>query len=145
MSLSSHQQIFIDKTIKNDNVRKCISSPQEYEFKKILHAIGKENEDWFHNCKPFVYEEKKLVAIPDFVFPKEKLIIELDGENHRNKKQRERDVLRDSVFYFNDYRVIRIKVPIPKGKESYWKVYIKEVLKICIEDLKKKGLYKEYE
>lgn len=136
MSLTFSQQNYVDKTIYHPKVKRAISSPLEYNFKIILSAIGKEGEDWFHQ-PPYYDETLGLVAIPDFSFPKQKLIIELDGNNHKSKKQRERDIERDLVFRTNEFYVIRIPTPIPSERRVYWKVYIQECLKICEDNLKK--------
>lgn len=132
MPLTKNQQTYIDISILNEKVKRCISSPEEYKFKKILNCIGKEGKDWLHQ-PAFYYEEKGLVAVPDFAFIKQKLIIELDGKIHNNKLKKKRDIERDKVFYHNEYEVIRIHTPIPKEKEMYWKVYIEETLKILEE------------
>ena len=135
MSLTFHQQKYVDVTIHHSKIKRAISSPLEYEFKKILATIGKEGKDWFH--QPAYYDEALgLVAVPDFVFIKEQLIIELDGQDHKYRKQKERDIDRDRVFTANDFNIVRIPVPIPKEKESYWRVFILELLKICREELK---------
>lgn len=132
MSLTKPQQNFVDKTILHPKIKRCISSPEEYKFKPLLKSIGKENADWFH--QPAYYDEERgLVAIPDFAFPKERLIIELDGKDHRGKKK-QRDIERDMVFNSNEFSVIRIPVPMSDEKMSYWRIYIKETLKILIEE-----------
>lgn len=136
MSLSFYQQRYVDVVIHNPKVKKEISSPLEYQFKKILSAIGQEGKDWFHQSA-FYNEEEGLVAVPDFVFKKEKLIIELDDKRHKEIKIKKRDIERDKVFRCNGFSVVRIPVPISKEKEVYWKVYIQELLKICLEEQKK--------
>lgn len=135
MSLSAHQVNYLDVTVKHENVKRAISSKHEYSFKKILASIGTEGIDWFHQ-NPFYEEERGFIAVCDFVFPKQKLIIELDGKDHLQKKKE--DEKRDIVFYHNDFNVLRIKTPIEEGKLSYWKVYIEETLKILSDENQKK-------
>ena len=53
---------------------------------------------------------------PDFIFEDKKLIIELDGTQHR--KTIEQDAIRDKWFSDKGYRVIRI--PHPEFKERYF-------------------------
>jgi len=45
----------------------------------------------------------------DFYCPKEKLIIELDGANHFNEKQKKYDVKRNSYFESLELRAIRFE------------------------------------
>jgi hypothetical protein len=142
MSLSKHQQCFIDYTIIHPKVKQAISSKEEYSFKNILSAIGQENKDWYHQ-KPFVCEEEKVVAVADFAFPDYNLIIELDGPSHKQKNQHKKDKERDNIFFHNDYEVIRIKTPIPEEKRTYWKVFIEETLKQIKEAEAKKGKTKK--
>ena len=136
MPLNRRQQIFVDISANNKNVKKCISSKEEYPFKKILSCFGQEGKDWFHQ-KPYYDEELGLVAIPDFVFPNYRLMIELDGVGHKYKAQRELDVKRDKVFNSNGFYLLRIKTPISPERLSYWKVYIEETIKICKEEIEK--------
>jgi len=125
MTLSKHQQHFVDKTIFIAKVKQAISSKYEFEFKKILNALGEEGKDWFHQ-HPFCDEANGIIAVADFTFVREKLIIELDGEEHKYKK--ESDKKRDLVFACNDFYVLRINTPIKKGRETFWKVYIENIL-----------------
>lgn len=131
--LTFHQQRFVDETIHHPNVKQTISSPEEFKFKKIMNNFGKENVDWIHQ-KAFIREEDGLVAISDFCFLKEKLIIELDGSSHKRKQQRELDIKRDKVFGANEYELIRIKTPLTKDKKIYWSAFIDETLKMLREE-----------
>jgi hypothetical protein len=133
MPLSKSQQHFADITAHIPEVKKAISSKEEYKFKKILNTIGIENKDWFHQ-KPFIAEEEGLVAVCDFCLPGANLIIELDDKKHRHKNSIERDIKRDKVFNFNDYYVLRIPAPIPEDKLSYWKVYVEELYNLCLKE-----------
>lgn len=135
MTFSKAQQNFIDVMVHHPKVKQCISSKHEFEFKKILSAIGQEGKDWFHQ-KCYEHEETKLIAVADFAFPEENLIIELDGTSHNGKQKKELDIKRDTVFYYNDHIVIRIKVPLDDSQKVYWKVYIEELVKILREEKK---------
>jgi len=122
--LKRAQQRFFGKSIKIKEVRDCISSPLEYEFKEVLNAAGlKEEEDYFHQAA--FTDDDRLVAVADFSIPKIKMIIELDGKSHSSTKQAKKDVVRDGVFIHNYYQTIRIKVPLTNEQKSYWKSFIK--------------------
>lgn len=143
MALSKSQQNFVDITINHPKIKRAISSKYEYEFKEVLKSIGQEGVDWFHQ-HAYYDEEGGIVAVPDFVFPDDELIIELDGVSHRDKKQIKLDIKRDRVFACNGFNVIRIKVPLDNDKKAYWKVYIEELLKIIKEErLKSKSKVKK--
>lgn len=47
------------------------------------------------------------IYIVDFVYLKNNLVIEVDGEYHNNKSQREADAYRTWYLNSRDYRVIR--------------------------------------
>ena len=128
--LNSNQKGYFFKTTrKNDNYKKIISSPKEYEFIKYLEELGfKENIDFKHQF-PCAQEQMGLVYVADFCFPKEMLIIELDGKSHNSKKQRMRDGMRDYVFRTNKYSIVRIKTPMTNYDKSFYKNIIKDFIK----------------
>jgi len=126
--LSRHQNIFSDITIKNENVKKTISSPFEYIFKKMLKDVGfKEGKDFIHQ-HPCSQEEMGKLYVADFAFLDEKIIIELDGDEHKNRAHKRADNLRDKVFELNGFYVIRIKTPLDEYHGTYWKYFIKETI-----------------
>jgi very-short-patch-repair endonuclease len=125
--LSPRQSVFVDKSIKHPKVRQCISSPREYEFMNYLDYIGfRLNVDYVHQfvCSQ---EEMGLVAVADFCFPNEKLVIELDGKTHNHKDQKNADERRDKTFIANNYMVIRIKVPMSNYDYTYFQYIIKDL------------------
>lgn len=68
------------------------------------HYVGK-----YHEQVHFYNEESSKHGWADFVFPKEKLIIELDGTHHRNRK--ELDDTRDAYLTRNrGYTVLRVTI-----------------------------------
>jgi len=122
--LTMKQKMYFDKTIKIKKVREAISSPTEYDFKGVFEAAGlKEDIDYFHQAA--FTDDDSIIAVADFSIPKCKMIIELDGDDHETIKQVKKDYLRDSVFRYNDYQVIRIRVPLTNDRKSYWKNFIK--------------------
>lgn len=125
--LSRNQQAYFDKTIKIDGVRHCISSPREYEFINFLTDIGfKNNVDYVHQFA-CTQEEMGMVAVADFAFPKEQIIIELDGQNHKYKKQKRLDEKRDKTFVANKFMVVRIKTPMSASDKLFYKYLIQDL------------------
>lgn len=125
--LSRSQANFFDKTVKIDEVKNCISSPREYEFMEYLAHIGfRLNTHYVHQfacCQ----EEMGLVAVADFAFPNEKIVIELDGKSHSSKKQKASDEKRDKVFIANGYMVMRIKTPMDEYDKLLYRYLIKDL------------------
>lgn len=125
--LKLHQQFYVDTTIHNSNVRKCISSPREYELMDILSYLElREGTDYIHQ---FCMHNDDIVIVVDFFFPKLGLVIELDGTSHKDKKQRLKDRFRDCLCRAQGYSILRIKTPIPKDKMAYWNTYFRELLR----------------
>lgn len=126
--LSTSQKNFVDIAIHHPKIIKTISSKQEYEFKNILLSAGFiEGKDYFHQ-HPFSQSDVGLVAVADFAFLKEKIIIELDGKSHQGKIKREHDQKRDAIFNANKFTIIRIKTPMDSDQKSYWKIFIKTII-----------------
>lgn len=92
-----------------------------------LEYIGfRLNVDYVHQfaCSQ---EEMGLVAVADFCFPNEKLVIELDGKNHKQKDQKRADERRDKTFMANNYMVVRINVPMSNYDYTYFQYIIKDL------------------
>lgn len=68
----------------------------ELRVMTILDSIGIKYE--------FNYLIKRYIV--DFYLPDKKIIIELDGSQHKTSKQK--DLLRDSWFWRNGFKVIRL-------------------------------------
>jgi very-short-patch-repair endonuclease len=103
--------------LKNPENRKNLGrhkkSWMELTFEKYLAEngiTGWDSEVHFWN------EELRKNYFPDFIFESKKLIIELDGTQHR--KTVEKDAIRDQWFESKGYKVIRI--PHPEFKERYF-------------------------
>lgn len=103
--------------LKNPENRKNLGrhkrSWMELTFEKYLAdngITGWDSEVHFWN------EELRKNYFPDFIFESKKLIIELDGTQHR--KTVEQDAIRDQWFESKGYKVIRI--PHPEFKERYF-------------------------
>ena len=80
------------------------------DYLKYNNIQGWDSEVHFWN------EELRKNYFPDFIFESKKLIIELDGTQHR--KTVEQDAIRDQWFESKGYKVIRI--PHPEFKERYF-------------------------
>jgi hypothetical protein len=124
--LTRHQNNYFDVSVKNEIIKETISSPREYEFQNLLISMGfKEGKDFIHQFA-CLQEEMGKLYVADFAFPDEKVIIELDGKEHKGKKKE--DHLRDKVFGLNGFQVIRIKTPMDEYHGTYWKYFIKELI-----------------
>ena len=94
----------------------------------ILNSCGfREGIDYIHQFA-CAQETEGLIAVADFCFPEEKIIIELDGSNHKYKSQREKDEIRDKTFLANDYSIFRIKTPLSEYEKILWKYIIQQTV-----------------
>jgi hypothetical protein len=126
--LTPRQNFYFDVTVKHPKIKETISSPREFEFENLLIEIGyKKGKDFTHQFA-CACDEMNKVYVADFAFPDEKIIIELDGENHKYKQHRNEDILRDKVFNNNGYTVLRIKTPLDEEQKRYWRYLIKEII-----------------
>jgi len=105
------------KWLKNSENRKNLGrhkrSWMELTFEEYLkynNIQGWDTEIHFWN------EELRKNYFPDFIFEEKKLIIELDGTQHR--KTVEKDAIRDKWFTGKGYEVVRISHP--EFKERYF-------------------------
>jgi very-short-patch-repair endonuclease len=80
------------------------------EYLKYNNITGWDTEVHFWN------EELRKNYFPDFIFEERKLIIELDGTQHR--KTVEQDAIRDLWFGSKGYKVIR--VPVEEFKKRHF-------------------------
>lgn len=71
-------------------------------FPEIMRKCVKRNY-------PVAFDGAKCAYYPDFVFLRERIIIEIDGDYHMSKKQLSRDDKKDTIFGNNEYAIIRIK------------------------------------
>jgi len=79
-------------------------------YLKKYNITGWDAEVHFWNA------ELRKNYFPDFIFESKKLIIELDGTQHR--KTVEQDAIRDHWFFTKGYKVIRI--PVDEFKKRYF-------------------------
>jgi len=126
--LSTSQRTFLDITSKNKKVYKMLSSKTEFSFIDFLISLGyKKDIDFIHQ---FVCSNEDIgkIFVVDFCFPSEKFILELDGYNHKQRKHKQVDNLRDKILNENGYQVLRIKTPIDEFHKSYYKNLIPEII-----------------
>jgi very-short-patch-repair endonuclease len=109
--------VFRTQWLKNPENRKNLGrhkkSWMEVTFESYLKdnsILGWDTEVHFWN------DELRKNYFPDFIFESKKLIIELDGTQHR--KPVEQDAIRDNWFINKGYKVIRI--PHSEFKERYF-------------------------
>lgn len=122
--MSYHRQRYFDKTIHIQKIKDCISGKNEIKVIKIL-----ENLDYKIN-QDFVRQHpigSKFVL--DFAFIKEQVAIEIDGKNHKCKKQKNKDKKRDKFLKENNWIPIRINDNEFFGEKGmFYKYLIKEIV-----------------
>ena len=67
---------------------------------------------------PVAFTEHDYAYFPDFLFAKEKLVIEIDGIQHL--RQVEHDTIRDEIFEDNGYVVVRIPAQMVNNPFEFW-------------------------
>lgn len=67
----------------------------------------------------------------DFAFINEQLAIEVDGEKHNEKRQKQWDKKRDSFLEWNNWLIIRIK---DKDFFGYKGSFYKSLIKVVVEE-----------
>lgn len=77
---------------------------------------------------PVAFAEHDSAYYPDFLFPKEKMIIEIDGRHHLD--QVEHDSTRDEIFENNGFVVIRIPAWNVNNPFEFWFMLFCEFAKI---------------
>lgn len=77
---------------------------------------------------PVAFTEHDYAYFPDFLFPKEKMIIEIDGLQHL--RQVEHDIIRDEIFENNGYVVVRIPAQMVNNPFDFWFILFCEFAKI---------------
>jgi len=111
--LSKFRSEWLKNPLNRKNLGRHKRSWMELTFEEYLkynNIQGWDTEVHFWN------EELRKNYFPDFIFESKKLIIELDGTQHR--KTVEQDSIRDKWFYNKGYKVIRI--PYLEFKERYF-------------------------
>ncbi|WP_302222212.1 endonuclease domain-containing protein [uncultured Acidaminococcus sp.] len=89
-------------------------TPQRLQFRKELRKqmTKEEQKLWFECLKdyPVRFRRQEIILdyIADFYCSRAKLIVELDGEQHADPVEKERDALRTRRIEQLGYKVIRI-------------------------------------
>ena len=111
--LSKFRTEWLKNPLNRKNLGRHKRSWMELTFEDYLkynNIQGWDSEVHFWN------EDLRKNYFPDFIFESKKLIIELDGTQHR--KTVEQDAIRDQWFESNGYKVVRISHP--EFKERYF-------------------------
>jgi very-short-patch-repair endonuclease len=109
--------VFRTQWLKNPENRKNLGRHKRSWMELTFESYLKENNITGWNTEVhFWNDDLKKNYFPDFIFESKKLIIELDGTQHR--KTVEQDAIRDKWFSDKGYKVIRI--PHPEFKERYF-------------------------
>jgi very-short-patch-repair endonuclease len=119
---------------RNKGVIEVISSKTEWEIQNKMNEFGLvEGTHFFHQ-----YSINDTFIV-DFAFPKSKLVVEVDGDSHRGKKQIQIDYKRDSYLSLNGWKVIRVTNKDFLDDPGFW---CKVIILNAEEDLKdpKNGL-----
>lgn len=77
---------------------------------------------------PVAFTEHEFAYYPDFLFPREKLIIEIDGLQHLRTVKHDR--LRDEIFEENGFVVVRIPAHTVHNPFEFWFIIFCEFAKI---------------
>lgn len=118
----------IDRVVKRDKKAiKHLTGNGEEEFIVYLEEFGfKKDKDFFHQ---FV-EEKYIL---DIAFPEQKICVEIDGINHRNKRNKIKDKERDIFLSEKGWFVVRVPVKNKTVEASTAIVYL-HLIKTIIEN-----------
>lgn len=111
--LSKIRTEWLKNPLNRKNLGRHKRSWMELTFEKYLkdnNITGWDTEVHFWN------DQLSKNYFPDFIFEDRKLIIELDGTQHR--KTVEQDTIRDKWFSIKGYKVIR--VPVEEFKKRYF-------------------------
>lgn len=124
------RQRFFDTTIHIPNVIEAITGKNEWKIEKVISSLGYTlGKDFFNQ---FPVGEKYVL---DFAFVNEQVSIELDGKNHRDKKQKRKDRIRDSYLKRNDWLTIRVKEE--DIDDTYRLSIFKNLVKEVVQDRRK--------
>jgi very-short-patch-repair endonuclease len=109
---------------KIHNIRKLLDRRRELRQKPTLQE---EKLWWYLKDKRLGYKFRRQHSVGgyilDFYCKEKKLVVEIDGEIHRTKENREYDDVRDKFFKELGYKVLRF--PNKQVEEN-----VKEVVKI---------------
>lgn len=114
---SERTSAWLKQTENRNNLGRGKKSYLESSFEAWLASI---NITDFTTETKFYNESLKKTYFVDFLFPQKRLIIELDGTQHRNTV--DSDKIRDAFLYNQGYEVIRITHK--QYREKIWVPYL---------------------
>lgn len=126
---------FFDKQVHMKEWKESMSGENEKIVVEMLDSWGYEKGQDYVRQLPV---GDKYVC--DFAFPKERVVLEVDGNDHKSKERRLKDEKRDRFFYRNGWAVIRMTDEQLTKAPSFFRHLIKEVI-----DERKKGVKKIYD
>ena len=111
----------------SENSKFFLSGLHEGRILGLLESLGyKESFDFFHQYPIF---DKYFL---DFAFPSMKLNIEIDGNDHKQVKKKNKDKERDSLLRENNWRILRITHEKIEENPLFVKYLISEVLQTLL-------------
>mgnify|MGYP001077503334 CR=1 FL=1 len=123
MDKIGRRQLFFERSLPHENVRKTIAGRNEQKIIECLNSVGYiEGKDYIRQY-PF-YNRYVL----DFAFPREQVCVEVDGPSHDGYKQIIADKKRDDFVRLNNWVVLRIRDKIFDKRPSFFKSLIKEIV-----------------
>lgn len=120
----TYRALFFDKQVYMDVWKEAMAGKNEEKVISTLEGLGYKLGTDFERQYPIA--ERYVI---DIAFPKEKVALEVDGNNHREARQKNKDKIRDR--YLREHKWVTIRIPDNEFfgfKGSYYKWLIKEVL-----------------
>ncbi len=122
------ENYFRDRVHIKEIVEQIIGK-DEKPFLDILSSLGFVKDVDFVIQHP-LYER----YVVDVAFLNEKVVVEIDGEKHKEKRNKVKDEIRDSFLHENGWIVIRCD---STQKDTYKLVYYKNLIKDIVEERRK--------
>ena len=122
--IKARQRFFLNQVYQK-GWRDNMSGKNEKRVRGVLESLGYKNKQDFVHQHPI--GERFVI---DFAFVDLKLAIEVDGDSHNCKKQKQLDRKRDSYLFSNGWVSLRIKDKdfFDSYKMSFYRNLIKEVV-----------------
>lgn len=124
---SLHRIRFFEKIVHLPAWRDSLAGKNEEPVIKIIESVG------YTLGKDFVRQYpigERFVM--DFAFINEQVSIEVDGENHKYRKQRKLDEMRDKFLHENNW--VSIRVPDAKINTIYGRSFFKSLIMEIVEE-----------
>lgn len=137
ISSESMRSIFFKTKIYQESWRKNLTGKNEKPVLNVLESLGFIKDRDFTTQYPL---DNRYIA--DFAFILEKVVIEVDGKEHKEKLKLKKDKIRDRHLRSANWVTIRINESDFFGyKGSFYKNLIKEIISDRREQLQKGNLH----